>query len=519
MNLNINSVNYSANIGQTNVNLTQNQTGQTQVVVPANMTPTDAGKALLAHLSEGDTFTGEIIDITPNQITISLSDTVSVKAFLSDALSYNIGDIASFAVKNNTGDQIILKAGTNEAAKNLMNDQTIQGALRNAGLALTEENVALVHNLMKHELPISADSLNSYAKMLAQVPNATPEDVVLLSKMDLPVTEENVNALHDYYNYNEGMTGKAEALTDNFLSMIQNLPESVSQATVSILNSFVTAFSDTISPMENMADKISIESLQNMADLLNSEGNNVEELANKVKSGEISSKEFLQQLANEFRDGNITSDTFKKLIDSNDFKQTIENFVRQEMFINPEDVNKQNIKKLYAKILNDTQSITEKFGGIKLAENMLNTNDQVKQNVDFLNQANQFMNFVQIPLKMAGQNAHGDLYVYKNNHAKKEDKEELTALLHLDMDNLGPMDVFVRLKNQNVTTNFKVASEEILDYIEEHIMELNVRLNSLGYNVTTNITSEKSDYSFKKSVIDEELPAADIKRFSFDVRA
>lgn len=520
MNLNINSVNYSANIGQGNVNLTQNQTGQTQVIVPADMTPSEAGTALLKYLSEGDTFTGEITNITPNQITISLSDTVSVNAVLADALSYNIGDTATFSVKSNSGERIVLKSTVNEPVKNLMNDQTIQNALRNAGLALTKENVALVHNLMRYELPINADTLNNYAKLLAQVSNASPEDVVILTKMNIPVTEENVNALHEYYDYNEGMTGKAEILTDNFLSMVQNLPESVSLATVSMLNNFVTAFSDTVSPMENMADKISSDTLNNLADKLQAEIDNpVNSLAEKVRTGEMTSKEFMLELTDQFKDGNITPETFKKIIDSNDFRQVMENFVRQEMFINPEDVNKQSIRKLFAKILNDTERITEKFNGIKLADNMLNTNAQIKQNVDFLNQANQFMNFVQIPLKMAGQNAHGDLYVYRNNRSQKEDKEELTALLHLDMDNLGPMDIFVRLKNQNVTTNFKVANDKILDYIEEHISELNQRLNSLGYNVTTNVTSEKSDYSFKKSVIDAELPPVEIKRFSFDVRA
>lgn len=69
----------------------------------------------------------------------------------------------------------------------------------------------------------------------------------------------------------------------------------------------------------------------------------------------------------------------------------------------------------------------------------------------------------------------------------------MKALLHLDMDNLGPMDVFVLLKANNVTTNFKVANDDILAYIEEHISELNERLNALGYSVTTTVTSDKEN--------------------------
>ena len=176
------------------------------------------------------------------------------------------------------------------------------------------------------------------------------------------------------------------------------------------------------------------------------------------------------------------------------------------------------IKKLYSKVLQDTEALSSRFQGIKFAENMLNTNTQIKNDVSFLNQANNFMNFVQIPLRMSGHEGHGDLYVYKNNRKKIEDKDELKALLHLDMDNLGPMDVFVLLKANNVTTNFKVASDDILAYIEEHISELNERLNALGYSVTSTVTSDKEKYSFVKSVMEEEFPSVEIKRFSFDVR-
>lgn len=81
------------------------------------------------QLSTGDRLTGEIIDITPNNITISLNDSVTVKATLADSLSYNIGDIASFTIKDINKEQVVLKAGTN-TNRNLFNDQTITSALK-----------------------------------------------------------------------------------------------------------------------------------------------------------------------------------------------------------------------------------------------------------------------------------------------------------------------------------------------------------------------------------------------------
>lgn len=526
MALNIQNVTYSANIGQTNVNLTQTQSGQTQVVVPAGMSSNEAGQALLAHLTTGDKFTGEITNITQNQITISLSDTVSVKATLADALNFNIGDIATFSVKSNNSEQVVLKSEPNEFTGKLINDQTIQNALKNAGVPINEKTASLVHNLMKQGLPINADTINNYAKNLMNVPNATAEDVVLLTRMNIPVTEENVNALHDYYNYNESMDGKAVQMTNAIMNIDFNInPE--------FLSDFVNSFSETISPMENLNEAVPEKILADISDdliennLIKDEedpefvsiDNRVAEFASKVKEGSLTAKELINELTNLLKNDVISQESFSKIANSKDFSQIINNFIRQEMFVNPEDVSKQNIKKLFAKIINDTENLAAKFQNNPVANNLLETTNSVKQNVDFLNQANQFMNFVQIPLKMANQNAHGDLYVYKNNRNNLEQKEELKALLHLDMDNLGPMDIYVRLKNANVTTNFKVASDEVLTMIEEHMPELTQRLNKLGFNVQTNVTSEGSNYSFKQSVINEELPAVDIKRFSFDVRA
>jgi len=41
----------------------------------------------------------------------------------------------------------------------------------------------------------------------------------------------------------------------------------------------------------------------------------------------------------------------------------------------------------------------------------------------------------------------------------------------------------------------------------------------LGYNVDNVIELNTTPYTFKSSVIENELPPAQIKRFSFDVRA
>lgn len=517
MSLNIRSVNYFSNATENNSNQVVSSNGQHQIIVPSGLSASEAGLALLANLREGDVFTGQITNITQNQITLGLSENVTINALLADALSYNIGDTASFSVKNNSSEQIVLKSVDTEKLQNLMNDQTIHNALRNAKLSVNETTVSLVHNLMKHGQPIDATSLNHYVQLLEQHPNATIEDIILITKMDIPVTEENINALHNYYDYSEGMTNQIKDLSQslqNALLQFDTTPE-----TGNVLKDIVTSFSETISPSENISvlGERNISALKDMIDMADIP--EASQLLTKLENGKITAKELLIDFADILKNPLMDKDVAQKIIKSNEFKEVINNFIRQEAFLQPENINHNNLKKLFGKILLDNNNLVKNLSvNPKLNEFIQNT-QTISGNIEFMNNINHFMSFIQIPIKMSGQNAHGDLYVYKNGKNIAESKEELKAFLHLDMDNLGPLDVLVTLKSNNVATNFKVSNEEILDYIEAHISELNAALKKLGYNVETIVDLNDTPYTFKTNVINQEFPPVEIKRFSFDVRA
>ncbi|MBD5157164.1 MAG: flagellar hook-length control protein FliK [Butyrivibrio sp.] len=557
MNINVSGVNQTKNTENNNVKQGQNAGGRVQVSAPQTAMPSkEAGIALLQRLNTGDVFTGKITNITQNQITLLLSNSSTVTATLADALSFNIGDLASFAIKDNSGEQIVLKSVNTENLKNLMNDRSVQNAIKNAGLSVNDTTVSLVHNLMKQNMPIDANTLNRYIRLLDSVPNATPEDVVLMSKMGIPVTEENVNALHDYYDFRDGISGKAADMASGAAQITAELAAESPEEAAQFIRDFTSSFGAELGSVENMGaamDKETLESLsgqlKDMAGIppeeveipenlqegekaalkpadnaqqepkLTAFQEQVKELADKVKDGSISAKEFLNGLSALMDKPEIEKSALSKMLSGDEFGKTLENMVRQEMFLKPEDINKDSLKRLYAKIINDSNNIAQKFGGDPKMAPIVQNAAQTANDVHFLNDASHFMSFVQIPIKMSGQNAHGDLYVYTNKRNRGEARDELKALLHLDMDNLGPMDIFVALKSNNVTTNFKVANDEILDYIESHMDELTAALNRKGYNVTNVVEVSSKDYSFKTSVIEEELPPTQIKRFTFDVRA
>ncbi|MCM1309118.1 MAG: flagellar hook-length control protein FliK [Butyrivibrio sp.] len=561
MNINVSGVNQTKNTENSSVGQGQNAGGRVQVSAPQTAAPSkEAGIALLQRLNAGDVFTGKITNITQNRITLLLSNSSTVTATLSDALSFNIGDLASFAIKDNSGEQIVLKSVNTENLKNLMNDRSVRNAIQNAGLSVNETTVSLVHNLMKQNMPIDAGTLNKYVRLLENVPNATPEDAVLMSKMGIPVTEENVNALHDYYDFRDGISGRAADMADNAAQITAELAAQSPEEAAQFIRDFTSAYGAELSPAENMGAAMDSETLETLSRQLKDmagipgEGGEAEakaaadpqesertargqtpkaqeepklsqfqeqvrELADKVRDGGISAKEFLKSLSSLMDKPEAHKEALGRLVSGGEFGKALENMVRQEMFLKPEDINKDSLKRLYAKIINDSDSIAQKFGGDSKMAPLVQNANQTSNDVHFLNDASHFMSFVQIPIKMSGQNAHGDLYVYTNKRSRGEQKDELKALLHLDMDNLGPMDIFVALKNSNVTTNFKVANDEILDYIEAHMPELTAALNRKGYNVVNTVEISSKDYSFKSSVIEEELPPAQIKRFTFDVRA
>lgn len=557
MNINVSGVNQTKNTENSSVNQGQNAGGRVQVSAPQTAVPSkEAGIALLQRMSAGDVFTGKITNITQNQITLLLSNSSTVTATLSDALSFNIGDLAAFAIKDNSGEQIVLKSVNTENLKNLMNDRSVQNAIRNAGLSVNDTTVSLVHNLMKQNMPIDANTLNRYIRLLDAVPNATPEDAVLMSKMGIPVTEENVNALHDYYDFRDGISGKASELAAGAAQIASELAVESPEDAAQFIRDFISSYGAVPGSVENMAEAVDKETLESLSEQLKEMADippedaeapenlqagekaalkpsdnaqqepeltafqeQVKDFADRVKYGSMSAKDFLNGLSALMDKPEVNKEALGRLVSGQEFGKAVENMVRQEMFLKPEDINKDSLKRLYAKIINDSSNIAQKFGGDPKMAPIVQNAAQTADDVHFLNDASHFMSFVQIPIKMSGQNAHGDLYVYTNKRNRGEAKDELKALLHLDMDNLGPMDIFVALKNNNVTTNFKVANDEILDYIESHMDELTAALNRKGYNVTNIVEISSKDYSFKSSVIEEELPPTQIKRFTFDVRA
>ena len=76
-------------------------------------------------------------------------------------------------------------------------------------------------------------------------------------------------------------------------------------------------------------------------------------------------------------------------------------------------------------------------------------------------------------------------------------------MLHLSMEKLGNVDIFLTLRlGNNLSTKFTLEKEEMIDFIEQNIDILNERLMKKGYSVSGTQVEKSEDSVKEESVID-----------------
>lgn len=216
-------------------------------------------------------------------------------------------------------------------------------------------------------------------------------------------------------------------------------------------------------------------------------------------------------------------DAFVKLAGSKEFQNLVKDALEQQWLIRPEELeNEKNvISKLYEKLqkqLSQMEQALKTAGGD--ASQLMQMSAELKSNVDFMNQVNQFYQYVQIPLKLSGQNASGELYVYTNKKHLSDENQELSAFLHLDLDNLGSTDVSVKMLHKDVNTKFYMSSDEAFELVQKNWPVLEERLKKKGYHITVDVRNENKHVNVVDDLLKRDMPVTNhVKRYSFDIRA
>lgn len=219
--------------------------------------------------------------------------------------------------------------------------------------------------------------------------------------------------------------------------------------------------------------------------------------------------------------------TLLKLFSGSGFKAMIKNALTRQWMITPEQLKESDkqltdkIGRLYEKVseqLDKMQEIIKSSGVVK--ENVSALAENIRGNIEFMNQVNNVYTYVQIPMKMNGHNASGQLYVYTNKKNITDPDKELSAFLHLDMDNLGATDVSIKMLKKEVSTNFYMDNDESYILIERFLPKLEEKLRNKGYSCKLSVVNEKHHVNFVDDFLKKDLPpAGQLHRYSFDMRA
>lgn len=508
----------------------------------------NAQQALLdmISLSPNSVISGEIISAEGRNVVLNLGDGKLLNALLDGNVDPKVGQKLSFNVQGNPESGITL----HPLFENTAAFDTANRALESASLPVSGRLQYMVKTMMDEGLPIDKQSLYEMNRAM----NLNPEtDVSVLSQMkrlNIPLTSDMVSQFTNYLNAENEIlatiTDVGDALINTFEFMSEN---GETGEFVNILKMFTDAFDEEITGLEkaeNSQDNIAVNK-----DVVASEHNSKSESAETNTSNEhigvtveaeneaIVNKETLfkgpltkQQISSmllkigipEKMIENIDDDpeAIGKMLKTPEFRKSLDKFLTDQFRLLPEEVAKEDsVTKLYSKLNETVKNLTSQLEISGRSDTpVYNALNNVNSNLEFMNQLNQTFNYVQIPLKMSGQDATGELYVYSNKKSLAQSDGNVSALLHLDMDHLGPVDVHVSLSNQsNVRTKFFLKDDAALDLISENIGILNERLEKRGYSMNTEFINRSDTESVMQTILNDTKNISIVSSTSFDARA
>ncbi len=249
-----------------------------------------------------------------------------------------------------------------------------------------------------------------------------------------------------------------------------------------------------------------------------------EEASKAVLNKDMNVGRFLAAVRNALEENSIYGFAgVKRLFSSKEYQTALRSVMEQQWLIKPEELRQEHkVSELYDRLeaqMNQMEHLIRAAGAE--AQSFHTAAADVQSNIEFMNQVNQVYNYVQIPLRLSGQNASSELYVYRNRRNQSDPDGELTAFLHLDLEHLGSTDVSIKLKEKNVTANFYLDDDASYELVEKHLPILEKHLKKKGYFCKVTVAKEPVESAnFVENIREKEnSAAATLHRYSFDVKA
>ncbi|RHP03471.1 flagellar hook-length control protein FliK [Clostridium sp. AF36-18BH] len=525
-----------------------------RVQTPNNANTEQVNRQIRA-LVPGQTLRGEVVSREGNNAQIRLLQDVLVDAKVDADIRLELGQNITFQVKNNGQTLNLSPLFTNMATEG-----TVLKALDMASLPVNENTVAMTKQLMDAGLPIDKNTLQQIWHESNAFPDAEIMDLVNLHKVELPVTEENITQMASYRNLTHQLTAGIAETGESLTNMLQGLVESgdIEQAAtiyseVLELLAFEDAAGETVTGQQRTegplpgpgvdvtvtpeeAEQMPVQPsatapeavpgqktiIEEPTETAPDNGQTIKENPGAEKTQEAPQLQNLQKL---LKQGLETKDIplLRSILHNSKVAELPAKLLADRWSIKPEDVESpEKVEELYQKLgkqLKGLSNLLEENGqrGSSAYQNVTN----LSQNVDFLQQINQTYAYIQLPLHLRqGEHKTGELFVYTNKKNLARKDGQVSALLHLDMEHLGPLDVYVALKDTKVSTKFYVQNDAILDYLEANMDVLTERLQKRGYDCKceTTLHTELQQTAQAMTPLLKTEGSVPVAQYAFDVR-
>ena len=539
----------------------------------------------IRSLVPGQTLRGEIVSRNGGEIQIRISDDMVLNARVDQNIHLDIGQNVTFEVKSNgsalslsplftniSADVNVLKAlemaglPVNETSVSMTKQLMEAGLPVNRGSlqqiyreinSFPEYEVSDVINLHRLQLPVNEANLQqmaAYRNMNHQLLHSI-SDVLELLPQAAEAMQESGNA--------DGWTALYRALLPQTaetgeVQEAMPAPETVQtpQETEASMRQAASEIAQRSLPEagQTVTEKTIQEITEGAAQQISPDGSNetqqvsadVQRMLAFVERMELPPQEkmqlteqFLQlvqggtehgsffQLAEKLLEladrGGQTGRAVREIFSDKAFQKLLTEQLKEQWTLRPEEVaQSEKVEELYRRMNRQLRGLLQALdtgGQGESAAFKAVTN--LSQNLDFMNQINQMYSYVQLPLQLKGSDAHGDLYVYTNKRSLAENDGRVSALLHLDMEHLGALDVYVTLESGKVATKFTVADDATLDFLEAHMDILTQRLKKRGYDCSVSMmTAEKKEPPAAGGLAPllQQTGGGLLTRYAFDVR-
>ena len=504
----------------------------------------------IRNLVPGQTIRGEVVSREGNNAQLRLLQDVLIDARVDADIRLDLGQNITFQIKNN-GQFLSLSP----LYTNMSSEGTVLKALDMASVPVNESTVAMTKQLMDAGLPIDKNTLQQIWHESHIFQEAAIEDIVNLHRLELPVTEENITQLASYRNLThqltEGIADVAESLNSTLQGLVAN---GETERAAGLYSQLLELLIPGIESAESTEDRLAVVQLPDPGHA-EPEGTVLKLAQRESQTAEATDRTNIAFMEGK-PDTSITPTTIQKIIvdeknpedaigvvlkllkqgleakNTSLLRNILQNCKEADLpgkllldswSLRPEDVESpEKVEELYQKLgkqLKNLSGLLEENG--QSSSNAFQAVTNLSRNVDFLQQINQTYAYIQLPLHLRqGEHKTGELFVYTNkkNLARKDGR--VSALLHLDMEHLGPLDVYVALQDTKVSTKFYVQNDAILDYLESNMEVLTQRLKQRGYDCDcdTTLRTELQQTAQAMAPILKAGGSVPVAQYAFDVR-